>query len=222
MFLPQIDELYLPGVVLHGMQKLNRGFSQLRDTELDNKTQTIITALTGNAAFPTPNPTLVAITTALTDFQNALAMPGRTDARNAAVATTRVKLETLLQQLAANLELTPNVTDAQLATTGFDLPKVRTKTDAPVEAPGNVRLKSTGTSGQVQVLCDSVERAKAYEVQFTLDPNASSWTDAGTFPNTRSIAIPGLQRAKDYWVRVRAVGPTGAGAWSDPATILVA
>src|SRR5205823_14201990 len=68
--------------------------------------------------FPTRRSSDLAITTALTDFQNALAMPGRTDARNAAVATTRVKLETLLQQLAANLELTPNVTDAQLATTG--------------------------------------------------------------------------------------------------------
>src|ERR1700736_2040031 len=210
----QSAELYLTDAVLHGMQKLNRGFSQLRDTELDNKAQTIITALTGNAAFPTPNPTLVAITTALTDFQTALAMPQRTAARDAAVAQTRAALENLLQQLAANLELTPNVTDAQLATTGFDLPKIRTKTDAPVEAPGNVRLKSTGTSGQVQVLCDSVERAKAYEVQFTLDANAGPWTDAGTFPNTRSITIQGLQRAKDYWVRVRAVGPNGPGAWS--------
>src|SRR5256885_8858545 len=105
MFLPQIDELYLAGVVLLGMQKLNRGFSQLRDTELDNKTQTIITALTGNAAFPTPNPPLATITTALTAFQDALAMPAGTDARAAALAPTRAALEALLQQIAGKLAL---------------------------------------------------------------------------------------------------------------------
>jgi len=202
--------------------KLNRGFSQLRDTELDNKAQTIITALTGNATFPTPSPTLATVTTALTDFQNALAMPERTAARDAQVAATRVGLETLLQTLAASLELTPNVTDAQLATTGFDLRKPTSHTSEPVTAPGNVRLKSTGTSGEVQVLCDSVPRAKSYQLQYTQDTNAGPWSDGGTFGNTRGLMLQGLTRAKDYWVRVRAIGPDGPGAWSDPATILVA
>src|SRR5438067_13742291 len=141
--------------------KLNRGFGQLRDTELDNKAQSIITALTGNAAFPTPNPTLAMVTTALTDFKSALAMPERTAARDAQVASTRAGLEALLQNLAASLELTPNVTDAQLATTGYELRKPVSHTSDPVAAPGNVRLKSTGTSGEVQVLCDSVTRANA-------------------------------------------------------------
>ncbi|MFL6527163.1 MAG: hypothetical protein ACJ8IQ_03610 [Chthoniobacterales bacterium] len=38
--------------------KLNRGFSQIREDELDQKAQVIIASLTGNAAFPTPTPTL--------------------------------------------------------------------------------------------------------------------------------------------------------------------
>jgi len=73
------------------------------------------------------------------------------------------------------------ITDEQLATTGFDLPKPRTHTSEPVAAPGNLRLRLNGTSGEVEVLCDSVPRAKAYEAQFALDPNAAQWTDAGTF-----------------------------------------
>ena len=44
----------------------------------------------------------------------------------------------------------------------------------------------------------------------------------GTFASTRGIGMTGLTRGKDYWARIRAVGPNGAGAWSDPATILVA
>ncbi len=149
-------------------------------------------------------------------------MPESTVARAAQVAATRAALETLLQQLAASLELTPNVTDAQLATTGFDLRKPTTHTGEPVAAPGNVRLKSTGTSGEVQVLCDSVPRAKTYQVHYTLDANAGPWNDGGIFGNTRGMTLQGLTRAKDYWVRARAIGPDGPGPWSDPATILVA
>ena len=203
------------------MNKLNTGFSKLPDDAFDNKAQTIVTALTGNAAFPTPSPTLAIVTTALTDYKTALAMPEGTAARTAQVQATRAKLSTLLEQLARNLELTPNVTDAQLATTGYDLHKVPTFTAEPVTAPGNVRLKQAGVGGVVQVMCDAVDRAQAYELQYTLDANAGPWTDGGTFTSTRRIGITGLTRGKDYWARVRAVGPNGPGAWSDPATIMV-
>jgi hypothetical protein len=201
------------------MNKLNRGFSQLRDDELGVKAQAVIAALTGNAAFPSPAPKLETVQSALTAYEAALAMPDGV-ARTAQVAATRGPLENLLRQLASNLELTADVTDAQLATTGFDLPRDKSRTSEPVMAPGNVRLKSTGTSGEVQVLCDSVNRAKSYHVQYTLDPNTGQWTDGGIFGNTRGMKLAGLQRGKDYWARVRAVGPDGPGGWSDPATIM--
>jgi hypothetical protein len=92
----------------------------------------------------------------------------------------------------------------------------------PVAAPANVRLKQTGVSGVLQVMCDAVPRAQASELRYTLDPNGGPWTDGGTFASTRGVGITGLTRGKDYWARIRAVGPNGPGAWSDPATILVA
>ena len=42
-----------------------------------------------------------------------------------------------------------------------------------------------------------------------------------TFPNSRAFKFSGLTRGKDVWVRVRARNAVGAGAWSDPATIMV-
>ena len=202
------------------MNKLNAGFTRVRDEDLDNKAQSIIAALTGNANFATTTPPLATITTSLTAFQDALAMPAGA-ARTAQVAATRATLTTQLEQLARNLEMTPSVTDAMLATTGFDMRQPISRTGAPVDAPLNVRLKTTGTTGEVQVLCDSVNRAKSYQVQFTLDANAGPWSDGGTFGSTRGMVIQGLTRGKDYWVRVRAIGPDGPGAWGDPATILV-
>jgi len=51
---------------------------------------------------------------------------------------------------------------------------------------------------------------------------AEAVADGGTFASTRGIGMTGLTRGKDYWARIRAVGPNGADAWSDPATILLA
>jgi hypothetical protein len=202
------------------MNKLNSGFSKLPDDQFDNKAQTIVAALTGNANFATTTPPLATITASITAYQAALALPPGA-ARDAQVSATRATLSTQLEQLARNIELVPNVTEAMLATTGFDMRKAPSGTSAPVDAPANVRLKQTGVSGVVQVLCDSVSRAQAYEMQYTQDPNSGPWTDAGTFVSTRGIGMTGLTRGKDYWARVRAVGPSGAGAWSDPATIMV-
>src|SRR5436853_1835562 len=203
------------------MNKLNSGFAKLSENDFDNKAQAIVAALTGNANFPTTTPTLATITTSIGAYQTALAMqPGQ--ARDAAVAATRSTLSVQLEQLARGLELVPNVTDEMLATSGFDMRKVPAFSGEPVIAPGNLRLKQTGVSGVVQVMCDAVNRAQAYELQYTLDPNAGPWTDGGTFASTRGIGMTGLNRGKDYWARIRAVGPNGPGAWSDPATILVA
>jgi hypothetical protein len=202
--------------------RLNRGFSQLRDDELDNVAQSIINQTSTSGLLALPNAKLTAATDALSVYQGALAMPKGTAARETAVAEARATLEEALQKLAAELEDIPNVTDAQLATTGYTLRKTAVHTTDPVAAPANVRLKLTGTSGEVQALCDSVARAKTYQLQFTQDPNGGTWSDGGTFGNTRGMIIKGLTRAKDYWVRVRAIGPDGPGAWSDPATILVA
>jgi hypothetical protein len=137
------------------------------------------------------------------------------------VQAARDDLAQTLETLGRNLEQTAGVTDADLATTGFDLRKTGSRSDQPVDAPGDVRLSGTGASGEMKLVCDPVDRAKSYEVQYSLDANAGPWTDAGTFPNTRGIVIKGLQRGKDYCARIRAVGPTGPGAWSDPATIMV-
>src|ERR1700720_2592143 len=152
------------------MNKLNSGFSKLADDQFDNKAQSIGVALTGNANFPTTFPTLASLGTDLTAYQQALAMqPGQV--RDAQVAATRAVLASSLDKLARSLELVPNVTDAMLSTSGFELRKQPSSSSEIVAAPGNVRLKQTGVSGVVQVLSDAVKGASAYEMQYTLDPN---------------------------------------------------
>jgi len=45
--------------------------------------------------------------------------------------------------------------------------------------------------------------------------------NAECFLGVAAFEIPGLERAKDVWGRVRARVSNGAGPWSDPATTLV-
>jgi hypothetical protein len=199
---------------------LNRGFSRFPDESLVSKVVTIIAALTGNANFPTTSPTLTVLQGALDALTQAMAIQGPT--RETAVAAARRDLEQKLEDLADNLENTANNDPVKLATTGFDMRKDTAQTAEPPDVPTNVRLKTTGVSGEVQVLFEPSARARSYQVQVTQDPNAGPWIDYDTFSSTRRIVLTGQPRAKDIWVRVRAIGPNNTkSGWSDPATILV-
>ena len=200
---------------------LNAGFSRLTDEQLAAKAAVIIKALTGNANFATTSPTLAVLQAALDALTAALALPPG-QARDAAVTAARDEMEGLLQTLAVNLENVTDVTEAMLATTGFDLRKARTQTSDPPPIPQNVRLKLTGTTGEIQVLFDAAARAVGYQIQTADDPNNGPWKDHDPYSSTRGVIIQGLPRAKDVWVRVRALGPNNTrSGWSDPATILV-
>ena len=202
------------------MNKLKTGFSRVRDVDLADRTRAVIAALSDNSNFPGTARALATLKSRLAPFESALALPKGT-AREEQLASTRSPLATQLEQLARKLEITPGVTDDALAMTGFEIRQRSVRTDAPVDAPDNVRLKGTGKMGSVQLLCDAVKRAKTYQVQYALDPNSGPWIDAGIFGSTRRIILSGLTRGKDYWFRVRAIGPRGPGAWSDRATIMV-
>jgi hypothetical protein len=170
--------------------KINIGFSRIPDGDLDEKAKHIITSLTGNANFPTPSPTLATVQTALDEYEDALALD-QSPTRTATVEVKREMLENLLQQLGVYVSTTANGDKDKLVTSGFEMRKDPTQTEADVAAPANLRLKSTGTTGEVQLLCDAVDRARNYQVQHTQNPNAGPWIDNGLFASTRGIKISG-------------------------------
>jgi len=66
---------------------------------------------------------------------------------------------------------------------------------------------------------------KSYEVQTMLnplnnDPSTGAWVHQPSVTKS-SCALKGFASGARIWVRVRAIGPNGAGEWSDPATIIV-
>ena len=148
------------------MKTLRTGFSRLREDELDDAAEKVHTALNGNTNFPTTTPTLAQLATGTGNYREALAMPPG-QARTAAVAARRAELEGLLSALASNLNLVPNVTEEMLATTGFEFRKDSVRTGADVDAPADVRVKPSGMSGELEVRCKPVDRARSYQLQYT-------------------------------------------------------
>lgn len=186
-----------------------------KDADLIKQGQVVIASFRGIAA----NSSKKILKTVLREFRNASASTRNDGTRETLLAFIRSILEFTLQEIASTPEIRSGFAERQRSI-GSVAGRNNGSRD-PVGVPENVRLRSTGKTGEVQVLCGAVPRARAYQVQFADDPTSAAWCDGGTFVSTRSMVTKNLIRAKDYWIRVRAIGPGGPGQWSDPAAILV-
>lgn len=205
------------------MNELSVGFSQTSDTKLFTKASLIHTSLTtppGVTYFPVTSPTMTDFKTGIDAFRGALS--GELTSANAALrASTRTTLVNLMQKLAAGLELAADGNMVHLAATGYDLKQKPVRSTGPLPAPQNLRVSTTGTSGEAMCKCKAVPLADSYECAWTLDPTNGPWTSLPGVSNSQSILFTGLARGKDYYFRVRAIGANGPSGWSDVATMMV-
>src|SRR6516164_4913569 len=101
--------------------KVSLGFANLPDADLDAFTENVIKCLTGNLNYTTPNPPLIAVTAALTEFTTALsaAADGGKQA-TAAKNEKRTTLLTVMRQLASYVQGTCKNDLSILLSSGFD------------------------------------------------------------------------------------------------------
>jgi hypothetical protein len=213
----------LPGGPLFtNMAKPKLNLNQLNPDEVVSLALTIKTALTGNAAFTTPNPTLVALGTLITTAQT----------KTAAYNTARAALQTLLDDREAAVEALKAGLRAEAAyvenVSGGDAVKIQSAGmavragNAPVGALGQVSDLSVAAGdddGELDATWDPVRGAKSYQVQTCADPiTPAGWKDAAPVSKSRK-ALRGLPSGTRMWVRVRAIAAREEhnGAWSDPA-----
>ena len=206
------------------MAKVKLGASTLNPEELVALANTIKTAMTGNANFATPNPSLATVGTQITTTNTKIAAYDSAKAatetalaeRDAAVATLRG----LLTQEAAYVENIAAGDRVKIESAGMS---VRADSSAPVGPMTQVLdlvLSQGDFEGTLDMVCKPVRGAKSYEIQVSPDP-PTSWTAKMTASKS-SATIPGLTSGAKMWVRVRAVGADNQpGPWSDPATKVV-
>ncbi len=193
-------------------------FARKIDTDLIAFVRNVIALITDNTQYPTPAPTLAALTTSVNAFETTVheALNGGKiviATRNAA----RVELLMLMRQLAAYVQASCNADLLALLGSGFDA--VRAPSPVGVlPPPQNPRLSLTGKSGELMFRFDRVTNAVNYSVQ-TAPAAIGPWADEDLSTATR-VVIGGLTPGATLWARACANGSAGASEWSAPTTAM--
>ena len=195
--------------------------------ELDHKTpaekvqmgRTHITSMTGNASFP-------AATRVPTDAQM-LAATDDLDARNTAVDNaliawkqailardaSEIAFDTVITARAGNCEAVQPTDNAALASTGLPMRGA----PAPVgNLPAPEALKATmgDQPGEIDLSWDPVRGASSYIIEGREHVDGTPWVQKKVVQQS-SYTVTGLTSGTTYCFRVRAIGSSGEGPWSD-------
>jgi hypothetical protein len=180
--------------------------------------QSVASALTNNAHFPSPNPPLAtfqADVAALNTAETAVLsrMKGAVETRNAKLAIVRTDLENLktyVQSVAA--QATPSDVDAIIQSAGLTIRKV-TLHDKPALA-----AKQGSVTGSVNLLAKATAKRAAYNWQYSTDQK--TWT---SLPQTiqSKAGVSGLTAGTMYYFRMQSVTKEGVADWSQVVTLMV-
>ena len=187
----------------------------------------VMTGLTGNASFPTPNPTPANIETAVDNLSDAedelAAAEAVVVSKREAVEGRAEDLRNVLRAVAANCQDKVKNDPEELARTKLMSANLPIKTGAspvdPVSRPANFHVSQGDHSGEVDGGCNRVANAKMYRVRYGAAPGGPFETkyEGGK----SSFTISGLPVGVG-WLQMAAFGTNGGWSeWSDPATIHV-
>jgi len=186
--------------------------------DLINVAQVIVKAMTGNPNFPSPQPTVPAMTAGCNDLvaaENAakLRTTGAVALRDSKRRTLVTLLEgwrTFVQSTAdANPENAPNI----IQSGGCTLRKT------PVRPNLGFHAKLTTIPGTVRVTAPAAARRASYDWQSSID-GGKTWVDLPQSLQSR-MTVTGLPTGTTVQFRYRATVKAGEGAWSQPISILV-
>jgi hypothetical protein len=183
-----------------------------------SRTRAVLTAMTGNPSFPTPNPSLAALASALAALEGAeTAVQSRTRGTRAARDEKRVELVALFGALRGYVQSVADGNQDNAASiiesAGLSIkrPAVQTKPPFAVK-PGRV-------SGSVVLAVRSAGDRASYAWQWSTD-GGLTWHDAPqTTQTTKEIAD--LPVGGTCWFRVRVVSKDGQQDWCESLSSLV-
>lgn len=206
------------------MARIRLNLKKLSITDKIAKGQQIVTAMTNNSSFPTPNPPLPEMTSALDGLAQAFAavQSARSDVTTkvASQDNAESKVDQMLTQLASYVESVAGKDDALITSIGIETKASRSAPTLP-SVPQALTAIAGDHDGEINLGWKAVPNARSYAIEATQDPaTASSWIHIG-IATSASRVIPNLTSGKRYWFRVAAVGAVGQSGWSEHATKVV-
>ncbi len=176
----------------------------------------IITGMTGNASYPTPSPTLAAVTAALNTFTTALSNASGggvvlTSAKNAA----RAGLVALVRELANYVQVACKGDITVLLSSGFPIQKPVRNPVGQLPVPSNLTVSLGTYTGQLNASASPVFGAAVYNWRLT---TAAAQTTVVQSAQTTAASntFTGLTPGIVYNAEVNAVGAAGPSDWSPP------
>ncbi len=178
----------------------------------------IVNRMTGNASFPTPVPTLAAVTAAIDALE---AAETATLARTKGAATLRdekrAELVTLLKQLRGYIQTIADAS-ADNAASIIESAGVTVK-KTPVRKPRVFEAKPGPISGSAELVAASAARRAAYEWEYSID-GGKTWVVAPATLQAKTV-VTGLTPGATVQFRYRGVTKTGEGDWSQDVSLIV-
>lgn len=195
-------------------QKILINFRLYSDAAFVQLVQAIILALTGNLNFPTPQPSIAVITTALDDVQDAMAAAATGGPAETAVKDQkRLALEAVMKQLASYVELVSAGDVAKMLSSGFPVSKIPSPI-GPLPKPNLFEAEIAG-KGMIKLTVNKIYGAKLYQFEYKKEGD-TAWTPKNA---TRTkLLLTSLESGKEYRFRVLPMGASEVREYSDEIT----
>ena len=176
------------------------------------------------APIPTPKPTIVEMDALLLAATNSQALIVELEDQLRSARAARIAaVDALMGGIdieASTCESACSGDPALLMAMGWELVGAK-EAAGPMPRVVNLNCASSDNDGAVDLNWDRIIGAGSYEYQTTNNPtDPAGWVTRGSVMQTR-VTISGLASGQRIYVRVRAIGPLGPGAWSDEASKMV-
>jgi hypothetical protein len=209
------------GSIVAGNAKVAVGFTSTdTDAELIVDSGHVYTSMSGNAAYPTPLPTLANLFAARAAFIAAVDAARGNRIGIAARREQRQILASALRTLAHYVQVASVGNLPVLLSSGFPAQRSRTAPVGELPAPENLRLTRGKVSGQAIARCRAMTHAKAYQWRIAATATPTAWGPVIT-TFAASNVFNGLAPLTSYIAEVCVVGKAGPSDWSEGATVVV-
>ena len=180
--------------------------------------QSIVSAMTGNAAFSTPTPPLATVTTAIDDLLTAeTAALSRVKGAVAVRNEKRAALATLLEQVKSYVQITADAS-VENATSIIESAHIGVKKTA-LRKPRAFDAVAGAVSGSAKLVAHSAGPRSSYEWGYSLD-GGKTWVAAPVTLQAKTT-IAGLTPGAAVMFRYKPVTKKGEGDWSQSVSLIV-
>jgi hypothetical protein len=180
--------------------------------------QAIVLAMTGNAHFPSPTPTLATVAAALAELVKAEAAAktrtkGATETRNAKRAALLLLVDALASFVQTIADADPENAAAIIQSAGMGVRKI------PLRAKRAFNVLQGRVTGSVEVTAPVVAAHASYDWQWSTD-GGKTWQSAPSTTRSKTSLL-GLAAGSTLSFRFRGNTKAGEGEWSQIIAFLV-